>query len=58
MKSKILLFRLNIYLIILILALSKIFFSTTYLYAENFNIKNIEISKKFSMKFQKTGHEY
>ncbi len=54
MKSKILLFKLNIYLIILILTLFKIFFSTTYLYAESFNIKNIEISKKFNMNFQKT----
>ena len=41
------------YLIIFILALFKIFFSTTFLYAETFNIKNIEISKKFNMNFQK-----
>jgi len=54
MKSKILLFKTNIYLIILILTLFKIFFSTTFLYAESFDIKNIEISKKFDMDFQKT----
>ena len=54
MKSKKLLFKLDIYLIILILTLFKIFFSTTYSYAESFNIKNIEISKKFNMNFQKT----
>ena len=54
MKSKILLFKSNIYLIIWILALFKIFFSTTFSYAESFNIKNIEISKKFNMNFQKT----
>ncbi|MDC3028626.1 DUF2066 domain-containing protein [Candidatus Pelagibacter sp.] len=53
MKSKILLFKTNIYLIILILTLFKIFFSTTFLYAESFDIKNIEISKKFDMDFQK-----
>ena len=53
MKSKILLFKSKLYLIIFILALFKIFFSTTFLYAETFNIKNIEISKKFNMNFQK-----
>ena len=54
MKSKMLLLRSNIYLIILILTLLKIFFSTTFSYAESFNIENIEISKKFNMNFQKT----
>jgi len=53
MKSKILLFKSNIYLIILILALLKIFFSTNISKAESFDIKNIEISKKFNMNFQK-----
>ena len=53
MKSKILLFKSNIYLIILILTLFKIFFSTTFSFAESFDIKNIEISKKFNMNFQK-----
>ena len=47
------LFRSNLYLIIFVLTLSKIFFSTTFLHAESFNIKNIEISKKFEMNFQK-----
>ena len=54
MKSKMFLFRSNLYLIIFVLTLSKIFFSTTFLHAESFNIKNIEISKKFNMNFQKT----
>ena len=54
MKSKMLLLKSNIYLIILILTLFKIFFSTTFSYAESFNIENIEISKKFNMNFQKT----
>ena len=54
MKSKMLLLKPNIYLIILILTLFKIFFSTTFSYAESFNIENIEISKKFNMNFQKT----
>ena len=53
MKSRILLFKSTIYLIILTLALLKIFFSTTISYAENFDIKNIEISKKFDINFQK-----
>ena len=53
MKSKILLFKSNIYLIIWILALFKIFFSTTFSFAESFDIKNIEISKKFNINFQK-----
>ena len=54
MKSKMLLLKPNIYLILLILTLFKIFFSTTFSYAESFNIENIEISKKFNMNFQKT----
>ncbi len=54
MKSKILLIKSNIYLIILILTSLKIFFSTTICLAENFDIKNIEISKKFDINFQKT----
>ena len=54
MKSKIMLFKLNLYLIILILTLFKIFFSTTISNAESFDIKNIEISKKFNINFQKT----
>lgn len=54
MKSKILLFKSNIYLIIFILTLFKISFSTTILHAESFDIKNIEISNKFNMNFQKT----
>ena len=53
MKSKILLFKSRLYLIIFILTLFKVFFSTTFLYAESFDIKNIEISKKFNMNFQK-----
>ena len=54
MKSKMLLLKPNIYLILLILTLFKIFFSTTFSYAESFNVENIEISKKFNMNFQKT----
>ena len=54
MKNKILSIKSNLYLIILILALLKIFFSTTFSHAESFDIKNIEISKKFNMDFQKT----
>ena len=53
MKSKILLNKSIIYLIILILALLKIFFSTTFSHAESFDIKNIQISKQFDMNFQK-----
>ena len=53
MKSKILLIKSTIYPIILILALSKIFFSTTFSYAESFDIKNIQISKQFDINFQK-----
>ena len=54
MKSKILLIKSTIYPIILILALSKIFFSTTFSHAESFDIKNIQISKQFDMYFKKT----
>ena len=53
MKSKILLNKLILYPIILILALIKIFFSTTYSYAESFDVKNIQISKQFDINFQK-----
>ena len=53
MKSKILLNKSIIYPIILILALLKIFFSTTFSHAESFDIKNIQISKQFDMNFQK-----
>ena len=53
MKSIILLIKSILYPIILTLALFKIFFSTTISHAESFNIKNIEISKKFNMNFQK-----
>ena len=53
MKSKILLIQGTIYPIILVLALFKIFFSTTFSYAETFDIKNIQISKQFDMNFQK-----
>ena len=53
MKSKMLLIKSTLYPIILTLALFKIFFSTTFSYAESFDIKNIEISKKFNMNFQK-----
>ena len=54
MKCKMLSFKTKLYLIIFILTLFKIFFSTTFLYAENFDIQNIEISKKFNMNFKKT----
>ena len=54
MKSKMLLLKPNIYLIILILTLFKIFFSTTFSYAESFDVKNIQISKQFDMYFKKT----
>ena len=54
MKSKNLFFKSNLYLIIVILTLFKIFFSTTFLHAQSFDIKNIEISKKFNINFQKT----
>ena len=53
MKSKILLNKSIIYLIILILALLKIFFSTTFSHAESFDVKNIQISKQFDINFQK-----
>ena len=53
MKSKMLLLKPNIYLIILILTLFKIFFSTTFSYAESFNIENIDraINKLYSKNF-------
>ena len=54
MKSKILLNKSILYPIILILALIKIFFSTTYSLAESFDVKNIQISKQFDINFQKT----
>ena len=54
MKSKILLIKSIIYPIILILALSKIFFSTAISHAESFDVKNIQISKQFDMYFKKT----
>ena len=53
MKNKISLMRITLYPIILILALFKIFFSTTFSYAESFDIKNIQISKQFDINFQK-----
>ena len=53
MKSIILLIKQILYPIILTLTLFKIFFSTAISYAESFDIKNIEISKKFNMNFQK-----
>ena len=54
MKSKILLVKSTLYLIIFTLALLKIFFSTTFSYAESFDIKNVEISKQFNMNFKRT----
>ena len=53
MKSITLLIKQFLYPIILTLTLFKIFFSTAISYAESFDIKNIEISKKFNMNFQK-----
>ena len=53
MKSKILLIKSILYPIIFILALLKIFFSTTFSHAESFDIRNIEISKQFNMNFQR-----
>ena len=53
MKSITLLIKQILYPIILTLTLFKIFFSTAISYAESFDIKNIEISKKFNMNFQK-----
>ena len=35
------------------MALLKIFFSTTFSYAESFDIKNVEISKQFNINFQR-----
>ena len=48
-----LLIKSTIYPIIFILALLKIFFSTTFSFAESFDIKNVEISKQFNMNFQR-----
>ena len=53
MKSITLLIKQFLYPIILTLTLFKIFFSTAISYAESFDIKNIEISQKFNMNFQK-----
>ena len=54
MKNKILLIKSTLYPIIFTLALLKIFFSTTFSFAESFDIKNVEISKQFNMNFQRT----
>ena len=48
-----LLIKSTIYPIIFALALLKIFFSTTFSFAESFDIKNVEISKQFNMSFQR-----
>ena len=48
-----LLIKSTIYPIIFVLALLKIFFSTTFSFAESFDIKNVEISKQFNMSFQR-----
>ena len=48
-----LLIKSTIYPIIFALALLKIFFSTTFSFAESFDIKNVEISKQFNMNFQR-----
>ena len=48
-----LLIKSTIYPIIFVLALLKIFFSTTFSFAESFDIKNVEISKQFNMNFQR-----
>ena len=53
MKNKMLLIKSTIYPIIFALALLKIFFSTTFSFAESFDIKNVEISKQFNMSFQR-----
>ena len=53
MKNKMLLIKSTIYPIIFVLALLKIFFSTTFSFAESFDIKNVEISKQFNMSFQR-----
>ena len=53
MKNKTLLIKSTIYPIIFVLALLKIFFSTTFSFAESFDIKNVEISKQFNMNFQR-----
>ena len=48
-----LLIKSTVYLIIFALALLKIFFSTTFSFAESFDIRNVEISKQFNMNFQR-----
>ena len=48
-----LLIKSTVYPIIFALALLKIFFSTTFSFAESFDIKNVEISKQFNMNFQR-----
>ena len=53
MKNKMLLVKSIIYPIIFVFALLKIFFSTTFSFAESFDIKNVEISKQFNMNFQR-----
>ncbi len=53
MKIKLLSLKQFLYIFLLTIALLKIFFSTTFLHADSFDIKNIEISKKFDINFQK-----
>ena len=53
MKFKLLFYKQILYIFLLTITLLKIFFSTTFLYADSFDIKNIEISKKFDINFQK-----
>ena len=48
-----LLIKSTVYPIIFALALLKIFFSTTFSFAESFDIKNVEISKQFNINFQR-----
>lgn len=43
----------NLYIFFLLFALIKIFFSTSNLYAEGFNINNVEISTKFEINFNR-----
>jgi len=53
MKNKMLLIKSTIYPIIFALALLKIFFSTTFLQASTFEVKNTQISKEFDINFDK-----
>jgi len=53
MKFKLLSYKSILYIFFPLIALFKIFFSTTFLYADSFDIKNIEISKQFDINFQK-----